>query len=54
MIFCKPLDDSVEYIISTFCMAVEDHDGYLNLGVIAEHVVSYAMVGNFLVIHMQI
>jgi hypothetical protein len=26
----------------------------LNLGVITEHVVSYAMVGNFLVIHMQI
>jgi len=51
MIYCKALDDLVEYI-STFCMVVEDHDGYMNLGVILEHMVSYAMVGNFLVIHM--
>jgi hypothetical protein len=49
MIYCKALDDLVEYI-STFCMVVEDHD--MNLGVILEHMVSYAMVGNFLVIHM--
>ncbi len=54
MIYCKPLDDSVEYIVSTFCMVVEDHDGYLNLGLIMQHMVSYAMVGNFLVIHMRI